>query len=77
MSCRRTDSGYQCALIVAFLISYVTLAGILGGIDTLRNDGTDRIINSETDLLYVLSPVIVFGAVLLALHIRDRTCDED
>ena len=77
MSCRRIDSGYQTMLVVAFLLSYVTLAGILGGIDTLRNDGTDRIINSELDILYVLTPLLVVGAIITLLHIRDRTCSEE
>ena len=77
MSCRRTDSGYQTCLLIAFLVSYVVLAGVLGAVDTLRNDGTDRIINSGTELLYILTPLLVVGAILTILHIRDRTCDED
>ena len=83
MSKYRHDSGYQTALLIAFMATYVVLAGILGGIDTLTNHGdnvgggSDRIVNSESDLLYVLSPLVIVGAVLLLLHIRDRTDIED
>ena len=61
---------------MAFLLSYVVLVGVLGAVDTLRNDGTDRIINTAEELAYATAPVVFFGAVLLFLHVRDRTCDK-
>lgn len=78
-----SDSGYQVALLIAFMATYMTLAIILGGIDSISCvelkgvtcAGSDRIIDTNSDLVYVLSPLVIFGTVLLLLHIRDRTED--
>ncbi len=74
-----SDSGYQASVIIAFMATYMCLVIILGAIDTLSDygdpvaGGTDRIINTETDLAIVASPLLIFGAVILYLHSRDRS----
>ncbi len=74
-----SDSGYQAGVIIAFMATYMCLAIILGGIDTLSDygdpvaGGTDRIINTESDLVLVASPLLIFGAIILILHARDRS----
>lgn len=75
-----SDSGYQVAVLIAFMATYMTLAVILGGIDSISCvelkgvtcAGSDRIVDTDEDLVYVLSPMVIFGAILLILHIRDR-----
>ncbi len=68
---------------MAFLLSYVVLVGVLGAVDTLSDygdpvvGGTDRIINTSEELAYATAPIVFFGAVLLLLHVRDRTCSDD
>ena len=76
-----SDSGYQICVLIAFMATYAVLAGILGGIDSISCvelkgvtcAGSDRIVDTNSDLVYVLSPLVIFGTVLLLLHIRDRT----
>ncbi len=70
------DNSHTAFLLVAFMVTYTIGACVLGAVDTLsdyKQGGTDRIINSNQDLLLVLTPVIIVGAVLTILHIRDAT----
>ncbi len=76
-----SDSGYQTGVLIAIIVCYITLVSVLGGIDTLTNHGeavnggSDRIINTETDLLVVSVPILLFGALLFYLHTKDRIED--
>ena len=58
--------------LIAFALCYVTIVCVLGGIDTLRNNGTDRIVNNEAELVLVTIPILFAFIWYLSLYSKDR-----
>lgn len=59
-------------VLMVFVTLYVTLVMGMGMVDTLRSEGTDRIINTEIELVLVTIPILFAFVWYMVMYSKDR-----